>query len=198
MAQVGSTLRAKLATLSSIFTLRRFLLSYQTDLAPVSANFYPVRMSVGRRVFAGTEIKNDHVSSRLPFQDMAAFEMLPRRRQALTWLDARRAREAGDADYGNLLNHIGRDEEAGLSVPTTADSSEAVTTGIATPYLQGPTIFQRGMTGVQAEALDYLLRNLFVLRSSRVKDALEKTYPGASSILSKLAPSPDVSSTLSK
>lgn len=45
-----------------------------------------------------------------------------------------------------------------------------------------------GIGGIQFESLDYLMRALFILRSKSVAESLSRTYPGAQSILSRLAP----------
>lgn len=49
-------------------------------------------------------------------------------------------------------------------------------------------VITQGPIGIEFESLDYLLRALFILRTKSVAEALARTYPGAQSVLSRLAP----------
>lgn len=74
---------------------------------------------------------------------------------------------------------------------TDASSAEEGDTALANSSKreggEGPILVQ-GLTGQDFESLDYLLRSLFVLRITPIQEALNRTYPGAASVLNKLAP----------
>lgn len=178
------------------------LIPNEPDLFPAAAHMYPPIVQAGKRSFAVRYINNENFASGDRNQPLCVHTIAPRARQVLAWRKAHGIVDPEDHPSLQPLRDAAsaaKDLEAQMTVDQTKQAmvqfkGKPPTSGLRTSllkgqYLETSTVFPtRGLTGVEFESMDYLMRNLFATRVAPLKDALARTYPGAAGILRKLEP----------
>lgn len=165
LAPPGHRERAKMSTLSRILTHMRVILP-RVGLTPKQTQFFPPSLRPLVRSLATSNmsgIESGHMATAENHVHMCGYELLPRQRQVWAW-----RRGAGVSE-----NFITQDPQ----YPRVDDGG---------PSIPVPDEYNQGISSVEYEALEFLLRSVFVLRNSPVHDSLARSYAGMAALLSRL------------
>ncbi|CAO1637563.1 unnamed protein product [Parajaminaea phylloscopi] len=110
----------------------------------------------------------------------ATEELLSTRLSGLRFRRSKPSRGETDESDGALPDGSDPSDQSSSS---SSSSPSLPSSPISTPVFVSP-----GLTGIEYESLDYLLRALYVLRTKSVAESLSRTYPGAQSVLARLTP----------